>query len=76
MNQMQKMPVDAKNLTKILEPLIRRIIREELTRMAKKEPGMFYLSPGMPLYSDMEDILQRKTKGKSILHSHEDVWGE
>lgn len=76
MNQIQKIPVDTENLTKILEPLIRRIIREELTRMVKKEPDMFYLDPEMPLYSDMEDILQRKTKGKTGLHSHEEVWGE
>lgn len=76
MNQTQKKPLDTENLTKILEPLIRRIIREELTRMAKKEPGMFYLNPEMPLYSDMEDILKRKTKGKTKLHSHEEVWGE
>ena len=76
MNKKQKIPMDTENLIKILEPLIRRIIREELTRIAKKEPGMFDLDPGMPLYSDMEDILQRKTKGKIKLHSHEEVWSE
>jgi hypothetical protein len=63
-------------VAKILEPLIRRIIREELTRIAKKEPDMFYLDPQMPLYKDLEDIKQRKVQGHIKLHSHREVWGE
>lgn len=76
MNHPQQISVNAEEIAKILEPLIRRIIREELTRIAKKEIGMFYLDPQMPLYKDMEDIKQRKTQGDIKLHSHKEVWGE
>ncbi|MDM8558403.1 hypothetical protein [Candidatus Parabeggiatoa sp. HSG14] len=58
-----------------LEPLIRRVVREELTDFAKKN-NTFFLEPSMPLYNDMQDILQRKTQGKVKLFSHEEVWGE
>jgi len=30
----------------------------------------------MPLYEDMEDILQRKANGRVKLHSHDEVWSE
>lgn len=76
MNQPQQFSVNMEDIAKTLEPLIRRIIREELTRIVKKEPYMFYLDPKMPLYKDMEDIKQRKTLGHIKLHSHEEVWSE
>ncbi|MCP4373042.1 MAG: hypothetical protein GY797_33785 [Deltaproteobacteria bacterium] len=76
MNQPQQPSTDMEEIAKTLEPLIRRIIREELTRIVKKEPYMFYLNPEMPLYKDMEDIKQRKTMGHIKLHSHKEVWGE
>lgn len=76
MDQLQHSPDQMEEITKILEPLIRRIIREELTRLVKAEPGTFYLDPDMPLYKDMEDILQRKAKGNIKLHSHDEVWGD
>ena len=69
-------PTGAEEISQILEPLIRRIIREELTRLVKAEPDTFYLNPDMPLYNDMEDIMQRKAKGSIKLHSHNEVWGE
>ena len=76
MTHPQHISPNMEELTKALEPLIRRIIREELTRIVKKEPELFYLDPEMPLYQDMEDIKQRKIKGRIKLHSHEEVWGE
>lgn len=76
MNHPQQFSVNMEEITKVLEPLIRRIIREELTRIAKKAPDMFYLYPEMPLYKDMEDIKHRKTQGSIKLHSHKEVWGE
>ena len=76
MNHLQQTSANMEEITKALEPLIRRIIREELTRIVKKEPDMFYLDPKMPLYKDMEDIKQRKAQGHIKLHSHEEVWGE
>lgn len=56
--------------------LIRRIIREELVRIVKKDPNMFYLDPEMPIYKDMEEIKQRKLQGNIELSSHDEVWGE
>ena len=76
MNQTQQDLVQAEEIGKILEPLIRRVIREELTRIAKAEPGIFYLGPDTPIYKDMENIMQRKAQGNIKLHSHEEVWGE
>ncbi|MCD4744660.1 MAG: hypothetical protein K8R67_19525 [Desulfobacteraceae bacterium] len=76
MNQIQHDPGQAEEIGKMLEPLIRRVIREELTRIAKAEPGIFYLDSDTPIYKDMEDIMQRKTQGNTKLHSHEEVWGE
>ncbi len=74
MNHPQQLSVN--EIAKALEPLIRRVIREELKRIVKKEPDMFYLDPEMPLYKDMEEIKQRKAQGHIKLHSHEEVWGE
>ncbi|MFH2091165.1 MAG: hypothetical protein ABIJ31_02275 [Pseudomonadota bacterium] len=76
MNQTYKDPGRAEEMTQILEPLIRRIIREELSRLVKAESGTFYLDPDVPIYKDMENILQRKAKGQVKLHSHDEVWGE
>jgi len=76
MNQIQQNPIQIEEITKILEPMIRRVIREELLRIAKAEPGIFYLDPETPIYKDMETLLQQKTKGHIKLHSHEEVWGE
>ncbi len=76
MNQIHQNKEQLKEISHILEPLIRKIIREELSRVIKATPDTFYLDPDMPLYNDMENILQKKTKGRIKLHSHEEVWGE
>jgi len=76
MNHTQPLSPNMKDIAKALEPLIRRVIREELTRIVKKEPTVFYLDPDMPLFKDMEDIKERKTQGHIKLHSHKEVWGE
>ncbi|MCK5543469.1 MAG: hypothetical protein KAI40_12325 [Desulfobacterales bacterium] len=76
MNHIQQDPGQAEEIGKMLEPLIRRVIREELTRMAKTKPEIFYIDPDTPIYKDMEDIMQRRTQGKIKLHSHEEVWGD
>jgi hypothetical protein len=59
-----------------LEPLIRRVVREELAEAVKQTPALFYLQADMPLYQDMQDIVQRKITGNIKLHSHAEVWGE
>jgi len=63
-------------LTKALEPLIRRVVREELARVTKKQPELFYLNPESPLYKAMEDIKRRKEKGRLNFHSYKEVWSE
>ncbi len=59
----------------VLESLIRRVVREELTEFVKNN-NTFFLDASMPLYNDMQDILQRKTQNQVKLFSHEEVWGE
>ena len=76
MNPSQQSSANMEEIAKALEPLIRRVIREELARIIKKEPDMFFLDPDMPLYKDMEKIKNRKDQGKIKLHSHQEVWGE
>lgn len=58
-------------LTAILEPLIRRIVREEIEQLAH----VFYLEADSPLYHDLQDILERKASGRIRLHNAEEVWG-
>ncbi|MDY6790838.1 MAG: hypothetical protein SWH54_06170 [Thermodesulfobacteriota bacterium] len=72
----QQTTINIENLTKHLEPMIRRIIREELSNVIKDAPGLFYLNPDMPIYKDMEEIRQRKLNGQIKLYSHNEVWGE
>lgn len=64
---------DTKKLTQVLEPLIRKIVREELARAAAKKPTVFYLEPGSPLYRDMEQIARETRTGKTKLLSREDM---
>ena len=68
--------LDLQELAKILEPIIRQVIREELTRVLRREPDIFRLTPEMPLYEDMEDIKRRKDHDQIELYSHEEVWSE
>lgn len=71
----QTITTSVEELASVLEPLMRRIVREELARLVTKKPGTFRLEPDSPLYEDMEDILRRKKQGKIELYSHEEVWG-
>ena len=59
-----------------LEPLLRRVVREELGRVIEEKSNIFHLEPEMPLYQDMKEILQRKKAGKIELYSEEEVWNE
>jgi len=68
--------INEEKLASSLEPMIRRVIREELLRVLKKDADIFQLTPDMPLYDDMAEISHRKAKGQIKLHSHEEVWGE
>ena len=68
--------INTKDMVNTLEPMIRRVIREELLNVLKKNPDIFQITPDMPLYEDMEDISQRKAQDNIKLHPHEEVWGE
>ncbi len=72
----QAQNIDVKELANTLEPMIRRIVREELINVLRKNAGIFRLTPEMPLYEDMEEISQRKAQDQIKLHSHEEVWSE
>lgn len=63
-------------LASLLEPMIRRIIREELIDFAQKNKEVFYLNPNSELYRDLEDIAQRKISQQIKLYSHQEVWNE
>ena len=76
MAQTQGNRINMDKLADALEPVIRRVVREELTRLLSENAGIFNLTQNMPLYEDMEEISQRKAKEKIKLHSHEEVWGE
>ncbi len=55
----------ADGLIKMMEPIIRRIVREELERMAKNRPEIFYVEADMPLYEDMLEIRKRSKEKKT-----------
>ena len=63
-------------LASLLEPMIRRIIREELIDFAQKNKEACYLNPNSELYRDLEDIAQRKISQQIKLYSHQEVWNE
>ncbi len=67
---------DAKKLAKMLEPMIRKVVREELARAAASKPSVFYLEPGSPLYEDMEQILRDAQSGQVKLLSREEALGD
>ena len=73
-NTSQQITMSQDELQHLLEPLIRRVIREELIRISKQHPDIFFLHPDMPIYDDMEDIAQRKAADTIELFSHEEVW--
>jgi len=73
---LQPMTISIRELTSLLEPLIRRVVREELAQVVVKRPDTFYLKPDSPLRDDMVEILSRKQRGEIKLYSHAEVWGE
>jgi hypothetical protein len=75
MEDANRLGFTADELTELLEPLMRRVVREELAR-ALEEPEITYLSDDSPLYEGLLNILDRKERGTLKFHSHQDVWGE
>jgi hypothetical protein len=68
--------VDSDELQQILEPLIRKIIREELLNIARQNKNIFCLDPDMPLYKDFQEISERGKNNRIELFSHEEVWDD
>jgi len=76
MNTPQQITLCTDELQQVLEPLIRRIIREELFKVIQQISDIFFLSPDMQLYKDMEEIAQRKASHDIELFPHDEVWNE
>ncbi|MCI5128043.1 MAG: hypothetical protein D3907_05990 [Candidatus Electrothrix sp. AUS3] len=57
-----------------LEPVIRRVVREELSAIVEQRPEVFHLDPDSPLYTDLTELKKRKDCGKLEFVSHEEVW--
>ena len=72
----QVVTVSTNDLSNLLEPLIRKVVREELARVVSQQAKVFHLKPDSPLYQDMAEILRRKKQGDIKLHSHAEVWSE
>ena len=62
--------MNADELQRVLEPLIRRVVREELDRIRRINPAVFVLDANMPIYRDLEEIAQRNASGEIELFSH------
>ena len=72
----QPVTIGIPELAGLLEPLIRRVVREELAQMVLRRPDTFYLKPDSPLRDDLVEILNRKQRGEIKLSSHAETWGE
>ena len=72
----QVVTVSASDLSNLLEPLIRKVVREELARVMTQQAKVLHLKPDSSLYQDMAEIRRRKEQGDIKLHSHAEVWGE
>jgi len=73
---LQNGTINLDDLERILDPLIRRAVREELARLVSQRGDVFVLTPDSPLYEDMQEILARQAQGQVKLYSHAEVWGE
>lgn len=63
-------------LLKALEPVVRRIIREELDSVVTRQGNSVYLDPNSDLHRDMLELKERKESGTLNFLSHKEVWGE
>jgi hypothetical protein len=72
----QSISINPQELTGFLEPLIRKVVQEELAQIVIGHPDVFYLKADSPLRDDLVDILNRKQQGEIRLYSRLKVWGE
>jgi len=67
--------INADELIQLLEPLMRRIVREELAEFIANEPDVLHLEPGSPLYEDMVTLRHQAKVGQVKLLSYQEVFG-
>jgi len=72
----QSITINSFEFKQMLEPLIRRVIREELKKLIHNNPNIFYVDREMPLYKDMEEISIRNLENKIELFAHDEVWND
>lgn len=60
---------------KELEQLIRHAVRDEIAKLVRKQPNIFYLEPETPLYEDMKTIARMKKRGKVQVYSRQEAFG-
>ena len=70
----QNINMTVEELLKVLEPLVRRVVREELNEIVQQFANTVHLSQESPLYQDMQDILIRKASQDLKFMTHEEVW--
>lgn len=58
-----------------LEPVIRRVVREELNAIVEQRPEVFQLAPDSPLYDNLTELRERNKRGELAFVSHEEVLG-
>jgi len=47
-----------------LEPVIRRVVREELNALVEQQrPEVFHLTPDSPLYDDLTELKEQNERG-------------
>jgi len=60
---------------KDLDKLIRRAVHDEITKIIKRQPNVFYLEPRTPLYEDMAEIARMKRRRKIKIRAREEAFG-
>lgn len=61
---------------KDLERIIRHAVRDEMEKIARKQPNIFYLEPETPLYEDLKAIMRAKKRGKVKIHTRQEAFGD
>ncbi|MBV6504767.1 MAG: hypothetical protein ILNGONEN_00320 [Syntrophorhabdaceae bacterium] len=59
---------------KELEQLIRHAVRDEIAKLVRNQPNIFYLEPETPLYRDMRTIARMKKRSKVRVYSRQEAF--
>ncbi|BAP56940.1 hypothetical protein THII_2643 [Thioploca ingrica] len=76
LDQKTNINITVEELLNALEPLVRRVVREELTEIVQQLSNVVYLTEASPLHQDMQDILTRKKVQNLKFITHEEVWSD